>query len=108
MALKHFKSFFYERDIFIAREMTKIFEEDIRDKLKNIKFFEKEPKGELTVVISNVFQSEKKINFLNQSVKNEIKTMLKKYSSKDVVSFISKKEDISKKIVYEYCLKQTK
>jgi hypothetical protein len=34
--------------------------------------------------------------------------MLKKYSSKDVASFMSRKEDISKKIVYDYCLKQKK
>ena len=35
----------------------------------------------------------------------EIKKMIKKYSHKDVVEFISKKENLPKKIVYNYCLK---
>ena len=34
--------------------------------------------------------------------------MLKKYSHKDVVEFISKKEDLPKKKVYDYCLKLKK
>ena len=41
---------------------------------------------------------------INESVKIEIKRMLKKYSHKDVVEYISKKEKLSKKIVYSYCL----
>ena len=54
-------------------------------------------KGELTVVISNKFNVKKKsLNQLSESVKNEIKLMLKKYSSRDVSDFISKKEKISK------------
>ena len=31
--------------------------------------------------------------------------MLKKYSHKDVVEFISKKENLPKKLVYNFCLK---
>ena len=42
---------------------------------------------------------------INESVKIEIKKMLKKYSHKDVVEFISKKENLSKKIIYDYSLK---
>ena len=30
--------------------------------------------------------------------------MLKKYSHKDVVEFISKKENLPKKLVYNFCL----
>ena len=65
-------------------------------------------KGELTVVISAKNKekiSEKKIS---ESVKIEIKKMLKKYSHKDVVDFISKKENIQKKIVYNFCLQLIK
>ena len=39
-----------------------------------------------------------------RSVKNEIKLMLTKYSNKDVSDFISKREKISKKIIYDYCI----
>jgi len=38
----------------------------------------------------------------------EIKKMLKKYSHKDVVEFIYKKENLPKKLIYEYCLKLKK
>ena len=41
---------------------------------------------------------------INESVKIEIRKMLKKYSHKDVVEFISKKENLPKKLVYNFCL----
>ena len=34
--------------------------------------------------------------------------MIKKYSHKDVVEFVSKKENLKKKLIYEYCLKLKK
>ena len=34
--------------------------------------------------------------------------MLKKYSVKDVSEFISKKENISKKTIYDFCINQKK
>ena len=52
-----------------------------------------------------------KLNSLNvkikkkESVKMEIKKMLKKYSHKDVVEFFSKKENLPKKIIYNFCLR---
>ena len=45
---------------------------------------------------------------VSESVKMEIEKMLKKYSHKDVVEFISKKENLPKKIVYNFCLKLKK
>ena len=45
---------------------------------------------------------------ISESVKIEIKKMIKKYSHKDVVEFISKKENLKKKLIYEYCLKLKK
>ena len=41
---------------------------------------------------------------INESVKIEIKKMINKYSHKDVVEFISKKEDLPKKMIYNFCL----
>ena len=34
--------------------------------------------------------------------------MLKKYSLRDVVEFISKKENLPKKMIYNFCLKLVK
>ena len=106
--LKHFKNYFNERDILICREMTKIYEEFIYSDIKNLNLLDQKVKGEFTVVISNFPENKVKINDLNESIKKEIIIMLKKYTIKDVVSFISKKENLSKKLIYDYCLKNKK
>ena len=92
----------------IAKEMTKIHESFIRGDIKSLDFLKFDFRGEFTVVISDKFNTKKDLNQLTESVKNEIRIMLKKYSNKDTASFISKKEAISKKIVYDFCLKLKK
>ena len=102
--LELFKKYFNGRKIFIAKEMTKIYESYIREDIENIDVNIK-LKGELTVILSQNKNLKKQSNELLDITKQEIKQMLKKYSHKDVVEFISKKENLSKKIVYNYCLK---
>ena len=103
--IKIFKIFFSDRKIIIAKEMTKIYESFIRSDINSLEILRYNLKGELTVVISNKFNVKKKsLNQLSESVKNEIKLMLTKYSNKDVSNFISKREKISKKIIYDYCI----
>ena len=103
--IKIFKIFFSDREIMIAKEMTKIYENFIRNNINSLDVSKYNLKGELTVVISNKLNVKKKsLNQLGESVKNEIRLMLKKYSNKDVSNFISKREKISKKIIYDYCI----
>jgi len=103
--IKIFKIFFSDRKIIIAKEMTKIYESFIRNDVNSLEIVNYNFKGELTVVISNKFNVKKKsLNQLSESVRNEIKLMFKKYSNKDVSDFISKREKISKKTIYDYCL----
>ena len=99
-----FKSYFFDRKILIAKEMTKIHENFIRDKVISIKSFSENLKGEFTVVVSEKIKDKSVKKVINESVKIEIKRMLKKYSHKDVVEFISKKENLPKKMVYDFCL----
>ena len=101
--LSFFKKFFLGRDIVIAREITKIHETFYRDSVNAVKSFKSTPKGELTIVISKIYHN----NDLKLDVDIEIQAIeyLKKYSLKDVVELISKKEKISKKKVYEICLR---
>ena len=106
--LSQFKKYFFDRKIVIAKEMTKIHEEFIRGKMISIKRLSESLKGELTVVLSQKITEKNIKKELNESVKIEIKKMLKKYSHKDVVEFISKKENLSKKMVYNFCLKLKK
>ena len=100
-----FKYFFSERKILIAKEMTKIHENFLRANITSIKTFPEDIKGELTVIISQKIEKNKAKKEIDESVKMEIKKMLKKYSHKDVVEYITKKENLPKKIVYDFCLK---
>ena len=103
--LLQFKKYFFDRKIVVAKEMTKIHEEFIRDKVTSIRRLSESLKGELTVVLSQKTIKKNIKRELSESVKIEIKKMLKKYSHKDVVEFISKKENLPKKLVYNFCLK---
>ena len=100
--LKFFKEHFSGRDIFIAREISKIHETFYRDKITTIKPFKITPKGELTIVVSKIYTSNKALSDVDIII--EATEYLKKYSLKDVVELISKKEKVSKKKVYEICL----
>ena len=103
--LLKFKKYFIDRKILIAKEMTKIHEEFIRGSTQSDKILPKSLKGELTVVLSQKIKDKNIKEEINESVKIEIKKMLNKYTHKDVVEFISKKENLSKKLIYKYCLK---
>ena len=98
------KKNFTGRKIVFCREITKMYEEFIRKSVDELELFEKEPKGELTVVIS-----EKKINKnisqkLNESDKNIIKKMINKLSTKEITDILSQITNVSKKKIYNYCL----
>jgi 16S rRNA (cytidine1402-2'-O)-methyltransferase len=101
--LNIFKKHFSGRDIIIAREITKLHETFYRDSVDAIKPFKVTLKGEVTIVVSKINHS----NYLesDEDIKNQAIEYLKKYSLKDVVELISKKEKISKKKVYDICLK---
>ena len=100
--LKAFKKFFCGRSILIAREITKTHETLYRDKIDSIKFFKKSLKGELTIAISKKIIEENLIS--DDIIRSQAKIFLKKYSLKDVVELITKKEKIPKKRVYKICL----
>ena len=100
--LKNFQTYFSGRKIMIGREITKIHESFYREEIDNLKMFKKPLKGELTVVISESYRNKvldhKKITIL-------AKKYLKKYSLKDTVDLIFHSEKISKKKIYQICLK---
>jgi 16S rRNA (cytidine1402-2'-O)-methyltransferase len=103
-----FKKYFIDRKILIAKEMTKIHEKFIRDSVVSVEELSENLKGELTIVLSEKYEEKYIKKNINESVKIEIKKMLKKYSHKDVVEYIVKKENLSKKLIYDFCLKLKK
>tara|TARA_B100000686_G_scaffold352101_1_gene452887 strand:- start:4465 stop:5313 length:849 start_codon:yes stop_codon:yes gene_type:complete len=106
--ISRFKHHFFDRKILIAKEMTKIHEQYFRGAVSSLNLLEKTLKGELTVVLSEKIKGKNIKKKIDESVKVEIIKMLKKYSHKDVVEFISKKENLPKKMIYDFCLKLKK
>ncbi len=100
------QKYFNDRDILITREMTKLHEEYIREKVKNLDNLKISQKGEMTVVISENLNIQNRLQVIEESVKKKIVNLLKKMSIKDVTFKISKENNISKKIIYDYCLKK--
>ena len=101
--IKNFKKYFSGRKIVIAREITKIHEAFIREDIDDLKTFENNLKGELTIVISENVKKSK--SFDEEKIVNKAKKYLKKYSLKDTVNLIFETEKINKKIIYKLCLK---
>jgi len=104
-AIPFLKENFYEREILICREMTKLYEEYLRFKVEDLKLFDETLKGELTIVISEKKKIKKGSLLLSESDKNNIKKMIKKLSIKEIVNLISQNSDVSKKKIYNFCLK---
>ena len=104
-SIKDIKHYFSGRKILICREMTKFYEEYIRLNVDELEPFSSNPKGELTIVISERLKENKSSIILKESDKQNIKKMIKKLSIKDITDLISQNTNISKKEIYNYCLK---
>ena len=103
--IKSFKKFYSGRKLMIAKEITKIHENFVRDSVDNFKQFKTPIKGELTIVISEDNKKEKENKFDREKIVYKAKKYLKKYSLKDTVSLILETEKINKKEIYNLCLK---
>ena len=103
--ITNFKKFFINREILLAREISKIHESFYRGSLDKFKLFKSSIKGELTVIISKKnITKEKNETIEDDILRKQAVSYLKKYSLKDVVELISLKEKIPKKIIYKLCL----
>ena len=99
------KKNFSGRKIVFCREITKIYEEFIRKNVDELELLNKDLKGECTVVISEKKKGKISSQKLTESDKLLIKKMINKLSTKEITEIISKKNIISKKEIYNYCLK---
>ena len=101
--LNQFLLFFRDKQIFIAREITKLHETYLSgtaDEL--IKIISKDDfKGEITLVIDNKLVDSAVSNI---DLKNEIKLLLNKMSSKDIAEYLAVKFKMSKKVIYQSIL----
>jgi 16S rRNA (cytidine1402-2'-O)-methyltransferase len=96
---------FTGRKMLICREMTKYYEEFIRSDVDEINKLNFKLKGELTIVISEKKIDKKTSQSLCESDKTIINKMINKLSIKEIISLINQKNRISKKEIYNYCIK---
>ena len=99
------KKNFSGRRILICREMSKIYEEFIRSDIDKLQLFDKNLKGELTIVVSEKKKNKKNSHILSESDKDIIKELMNKLSIKEITKIINQNNKVSKKIIYDYCLK---
>ena len=104
-SIKDIKYHFSGRKILICREMTKLFEQYTRANIDDLQPFIPDPKGELTIVISEKLKEKNSSIILKESDKKNIQKMIKKLSIKDITDLISKNTDVPKKEIYNYCLR---
>jgi len=98
------KEFFSDRDILICREISKYHEEYIRTSVKKLSDVNFSRKGEITIVISEIRKEKLSFKELEESDKKKINKLIKKMSIKDIVKKVSEDREISKKLIYKYCL----
>ena len=91
------KNNFSGRKIVFCREITKLYEEFLRKDVDELELFEKELKGELTVVISENKIGKKLSQKLSESDMNIIKKMINKLSTKEITDILSQSTKVSKK-----------
>ncbi|MDC3163673.1 16S rRNA (cytidine(1402)-2'-O)-methyltransferase [Candidatus Pelagibacter sp.] len=104
--INEIQKYFIDNDILIAREISKLHEEYIRIKVRNLSELEISQKGEMTVVISQNLKPQNRLQLVDESVKKKINKLLKKMSIRDITSKIAFEHNVSKKLVYDYCLEK--
>ena len=103
-AIPFLKKNFSKRKIVFCREITKIYEEHIRTDIDRLERFDKQLKGELTIVISEKLEKKNTSHKLSESDKRMIKLIINKLSIKEINILINYDKKISKKEIYDYCL----
>lgn len=97
------QTFNNDLNICIAKELTKIHEEYIRDKIANISLDKEKAKGEFVILIENKISKE---NMSDNEIKEKLIKLIKeeKLTNKEAILKISKEYNISKNIVYKLSL----
>ena len=99
------KEKFIGREIVICREISKYYEEFIRSEINDLDKLDINIKGEITLVISEKKKDNNFSHLLDESDKRNISKLINKLSIKEIIKLINKEKKISKKLIYDYCLK---
>ena len=99
------KKYFLDREILICKEITKYYEEYFRFDINELDQKNINLRGEITLVISEKKSINKTSNNLSESDKTKIRKMIKKFTVKEIVDIIKEGKNLTKKEIYNYCLK---
>ena len=102
--INELKHYFAGRRIIFCREITKLYEEFLREDIDKLELFKKDQKGELTVVISEISKNKNISQKLDESDIIKIKKMINKFTIKEIISKIRISKNISKKEIYNLCI----
>ena len=105
--LENIKEIFGDREIVLARELTKIHEEFIRGNISFILNKIDNPKGEFVIIIEGNKNKEDKKDFLNNLSLEEHFEYYKNlnYDKKEIIKKIAKDRNKNKNEIYQYFLK---
>lgn len=97
---------FGDRNIVLARELTKIHEEFIRDSLSNILSRELNPKGEYVIIVEGSIQTKEEM-FLENLSQKTLEEHFKFYEKqglekKEIIKKIAKDRSVNKNEIYQY------
>ena len=106
--MEMFLEVFGDRKIVLARELTKIHEEFIRDNVSNILKRIEEIKGEFVILIEGNSESQKDIQLIelnNQSLEEHYEYYQNQgLDKKDIIKRIAKDRNTNKNEIYQYFL----
>ena len=101
--LEDLKGVLEERKVVLARELTKIHEEFIRDDIDNLIEKAKNIKGEIILIIEGNRQEIKKDDFENMTIQEHYDFYEKKgLEKKEIIKKIAKDRKVSKNEIYKY------
>ena len=102
--LETIKDILGDRNISIARELTKIHEEFFRGKISQALEVYKEPKGEFVIIVEK--SEEQNENFFNDLTLEEHYKYYeeKNYEKKEIIKKIAKDRNTNKNEIYQYFL----
>ncbi len=101
--IKDLKNILENRQVVLAKEITKIYEEYIRGNINEIEEKLKNPKGEFVIIIEglkNVDNNENKLNLLTLDKHYEF-YLKKGYEKKEIIKLIAKDRNVNKNEIYK-------
>ena len=105
--LEDIMEFLGDRNVVLAREITKIHEEFIRGTISQILEKYKEPKGEFVIIVEKSFKNvNEKDWLLDLSLEEHYKYYEKKgFEKKEIIKKIAKDRNKNKNEIYQYFIK---